>query len=553
MPQTRTRKPKTEYSKRLRKFRSSSERHVLVLEAAIKETEKRHIFRDADELRQCGNELTSIMRKRHEQLVRTKRYRKLKTLYGKYKNSGDEKELAGITQQMNEMQKAYRVTWDDCRTEMISIGKAHGVKSIFSLTRAEDVWSGVEKVLYADGKDIHFRRRGDLPDIRAKQPNRGIVLSVKDNRLWFKYNGISFTYTDRCADRFVKDELYNVLKYLEEPEVKDRHAVETLYKDGICISTYRPCYASLVCKTIRGKLRVYIHLTLEGRAVKKYNRDGSPRHTYGKGNIGCDIGTQTIAYTTDTEAGLKNLAERGNSIKHMERQERRLYRAMNRSRRAMNPDNYNEDGTVKKGPKTWKNSKRYIKLQKKHAEAARISAENRHLAINEDVNHLRSLGSVFITEPKNAKKLQKKAKTDTVNSKGRHNRRKRFGRSIKNRCPGYFQQQVKQKFESTGGVYIEVPADYRASQYDHTADDYRKKKLSERMYRLKDGTKVQRDWYSSFLLYCFDVTCSQIDKEKCRRCFALQHEMEVELINSIIRAGIKVMNSGIRLNKACNS
>lgn len=49
-----------------------------------------------------------------------------------------------------------------------------------------------------------------------------------------------------------------------------------------------------------------------------------------------------------------------------------------------------------------------------------------------------------------------------------------------------------------------MPNDYRASQYDHTADDYIKKKLSDRMYHLADGTLVQQDWYSSFLLYCYD-------------------------------------------------
>ena len=54
------------------------------------------------------------------------------------------------------------------------------------------------------------------------------------------------------------------------------------------------------------------------------------------------------------------------------------------------------------------------------------------------------------------------------------------------------------------GTYIEVLNDYRASQYDHTADDYIKKKLSDRMYHLADGTLVQQDWYSSFLLYCYD-------------------------------------------------
>ena len=81
------------------------------------------------------------------------------------------------------------------------------------------------------------------------------------------------------------------------------------------------------------------------------NKHGSPRHKYGKGMIGADIGTQTVAYTSDTEVGLKNLSERGSSIQTSERKERLLHRAMDRSRRATNPQNYNDDGTVKKAVK----------------------------------------------------------------------------------------------------------------------------------------------------------------------------------------------------------
>jgi hypothetical protein len=95
-------------------------------------------------------------------------------------------------------------------------------------------------------------------------------------------------------------------------------------------------------------------------------------------------------------------------------------------------------------------SKRYGKLRQKHQELCRIVAENRTFAIREQVNHLRTLGDCFVTEPANAKKL----------------------------------------FKTTGGTYIEVPMEYRASQYDHTADTYIKKKLSQRMYCLTDGTKV---------------------------------------------------------------
>ena len=38
-------------------------------------------------------------------------------------------------------------------------------------------------------------------------------------------------------------------------------------------------------------------LTIEGKAKPKYDRFGNPRHKFGKGIIGADIGTQTVAYT----------------------------------------------------------------------------------------------------------------------------------------------------------------------------------------------------------------------------------------------------------------
>ena len=141
-----------------------------------------------------------------------------------------------------------------------------------------------------------------------------------------------------------------------------------------------------------------------------------------------------------------------------------------------------------------------------------------------------------MTEPKNAKKLQKRAKTGK--------RKKRFGKSIKNRCPGYFQSQAKRKFR----IYVEVPNDYKASQYDHTSDEYIKKSLSQRMYKLQDGTRVQRDLYSSFLLYCIDLNTNKIDKNKCIHEFEKQYKNQNETIEHIQMNQIKVMNSGIRVN-----
>lgn len=531
-----------EYKKILKQFHKLSDRHILVAETDMPYSDVMKVVTLSDKIRKAGNELVGLMRKNYDQLMRTKRYRKLRELYGGTEDKDKRKDLA---RQLNKMQTEYNVTWDFCRTSMIPIGKKYNIDAVFALTKAEDVWRSIETCLYDNGETIHFSKYGELPCIRAKQINRGIPISVKDNKVQFKLGKTVFGL--QLNDRFQTDEINAILSYLAEPEIVDSKAVNIFLNEAYCMDTYRPCYATLVPKIIRGKYRVYLHLTIEGKAKPKYDKFGNPRHNYGKGMIGADIGTQTVAYTSDTEIGLKNLSERGNSIQTSERKECLLYRAMDRSRRATNPQNYNNDGTIKKGRKIWKYSNHYKRLKAKHTELCRINAVNRQLAINEDANHLRSLGDVFVTEPKNASKLMKRAKETTINSKGKFNKKKRFGKSIKNRCPSGFQTAVEKKFKVTGGTYIEVPNNYRASQYDHTADDYIKKKLSDRLYKLHDGTEVQRDWYSSYLLYCYDRRAQGIDKNKCITEFDKHYNKEKALIAWIRANRIKVLNSGIKV------
>ena len=236
---------------------------------------------------------------------------------------------------------------------------------------------------------------------------------------------------------------------------------------------------------------------------------------------------------------------------------------MDRSRRANNPGNYNEDGTVKKRSERqpWKKSKRYRKLQKRHAEMCRECAINRKLALNETVNILRSKGDTLITEKQSWKGLQKRAKKEaplklkTENSAQtkdgekvvKAKRRKRFGKSIRIRCPGYFQSRLKFVFENTGGKYVEVPRDYRASQFDHISGEYKRKPLSKRMFNLSDGAVVQRDWYSSFLLYCCTADYEKINRRRCRSEFPLMLKRHDNMIEDIKSSGKKIFNSGIKV------
>ena len=67
------------------------------------------------------------------------------------------------------------------------------------------------------------------------------------------------------------------------------------------------------------------------------------------------------------------------------------------------------------------------------------------------------------------------------------------------------------------------------------------------MYKLTDGTLVQRDWYSSFLLYCYNDKTKGIDKNKCVAEFNKCHNKEKNLIEWIKVNKIKVLNSGIKI------
>ena len=299
-----------EYKKILKKFHKLSDRHILAVETDMPYSDVLRVVALSDKIRKAGNELVGLMRKNYDQLLRTKRYRKLLKLYGDTEDKNKRKALA---KQLSEMQISYNITWDYCRKSMIPIGKKYGIDAVFALTKAEDIWRGIEKCLYGDGGVIHFSKYGDLPCIRAKQINRGIPMSVKNDKLQFKLGKTVFGI--QINDRFQQDEVNSVLSYLAEPEITDNKAVNTLIEDAYCIDTYRPCYVTLVPKMIRSKYRVYLHLTIEGKAKPKYDKHGNLRHKYGKGMIGADIGTQTVAYTSDTEVGLKNLSERGNSIR----------------------------------------------------------------------------------------------------------------------------------------------------------------------------------------------------------------------------------------------
>lgn len=75
--------------------------------------------------------------------------------------------------------------------------------------------------------------------------------------------------------------------------------------------------------------------------------------------IGIDLGIKYLAVTSDGQ-----VFNNPKALYKTQRKLRRLQRKLDRQRRANNPDNYNLNGTIKDGPKTWITSANMIKTEK---------------------------------------------------------------------------------------------------------------------------------------------------------------------------------------------
>ena len=454
-----------------------------------------------------------------------------------YKNLEVKKKEIG--KKLNALYEQYGLTKDNIRQLSIEFNKKHPINSVFALSIFEDVWQALSDLLYRDGKMLHFKSRTkDQPSIRAKQVNRGIVFNTNENdELTIKVGKARGSNREEinlllkpCEkhDFFLMEELEKMIDYLKN----ENNGLVDIYKRMYETTnekqdTYRPCFAKIVFKKIRHKTRVYIQFTLVGKPLQKKDRHGNTRHVFKNGKLGFDLNTQTVDFVGENYVFAANLAERNNrSTKDTENELKNILRKMDKSRRKTNPQNYKPDGTIKKGTKEWVKSNRYKKLEYKLKEKYRRDALFREYANEEIANKQRCHGNILITEKNNVSAWQKRSKkptedTDKIIEKQdkdgttkkikKKKRKKRFGRSILHRCPGGFIAICKNKFDEI--IYVDIM--FRASQYDHTCNQYIKKKLSNRRFMLMNGVIVQRDLYSAFLLYCANIDYTEPDRKLC--------------------------------------
>ena len=205
---------------------------------------------------------------------------------------------------------------------------------------------------------------------------------------------------------------------------------------------------------------------------------------------------------------------------------------MDRSKRSTNPDNYHENGTIKKSRLTWRYSNKYKKLRQKRKELYRKVAVRRKMSHEKIANDILSLGTDIRVETMRFQSLQKRAKNTTRNhTNGKINRKKRFGKSIANRAPAMLLTIIDRKLNYQGLSIKKIDTlATKASQFNHLTGNYTKKQLSERWNDVGEF-RIQRDLYSAFLISNTSETLDSVDVPLCNaqwNNFLELHNIEIE-------------------------
>jgi len=320
---------------------------------------------------------------------------------------------------------------------------------------ASRAFKAVQRIAFGQAKRVRFKGKNQLKSVEGKTNKTGIRYKEKTGCVFWKG-----------------------LKLKAIIDANDAVVVHGL--------SHRVKYCRIVKRIFNGKARFFVQLVLEGESLQKFKAPDKI--------VGLDIGPSTIAVVSDKQASLERFCD---ELKDKQKEIRRLQRKLDRQRRANNPQNYNPDGTIKPGKKTWHSSTRYKKTKTKLANIQRKLAAHRKTLHGNLANRILKLGKNIKTEKLSGVSFSSQLRFSDENKYRAF--QKNFGKSVKNRAPGMFMEIIRRKAENAGGSVVEFSTKTtKLSQYCHKCGKYTKKPLSQRVHTCCN-LNIQRDVYSAFL------------------------------------------------------
>ena len=409
--------------------------------------------------------------------------RDLQALNRKAKLSPEEKEWRKtLHQQMNDCERGLGLSEYSLHAFAAKVNQHFGAPlgaNEFQKA-ATFAWRAFERFRYGLAKRVQFKRRGDP-----------VTIENKTDRYGLRLRGQTVVWSSQCSRE---------LKFPVIVKKGDRYAEQTFLD--------RTKYLRFFEREIRGKRRFFIEAVKEGTPPAKNRR-------YGEGGaaMGIDLSPSTLVAYSPEKAVIEALVP---ELEDIEPELRRINRAIDRSHRATNPGAYAENGAIKKGSRLLP-SRRCLRLKSRRKDLYRKQSAARKQSHEKTANRLIALTTDIKVEDTPVQSWITRAKKTKVNREnGKICSKRRFGKAVARSAPAMLMNIIDRKLRYRGrSLQRVVSTKVKASQFDHSTGQCRKKRLSDR-WCVIDGHKVQRDLYSAFLIsHVTGRKLDVIDQQAC--------------------------------------
>ncbi len=348
-----------------------------------------------------------------------------------------------------------------------------------------------------------FRKRRWLPRCRSAREPVTIISSRSSEKnigpLQFSDNGISWSNGRSLR----KDRVVVTLPALiDKADAVIQHALAK-GEDGQPLHPIRQ--VRIGYRVIRGKRRWFTQLVLEGEAYKK------PWAFQDSGTVGVDMGSKHGAVVAVSAGYAENHLLNSKVAEALQKgrtEERRRARAQDRSKRAMNPDAFDEKGKNIRGKRASNRSKRYLLLSAERQEEQRVLKESKRQQRNALANRIVTLGASVHMEKISHRQWQRSG----------------MGRSMLASTPAALTTAIQHACEKYGREFVEINTrNAKLSQLCHECGKYTKKipsgPIASRISACDCGrVPIQRDLYSAFLASVCN-TYGKVDRDRARKLF----------------------------------
>ena len=452
------------------------------------------------------NRLAGISIRKFHELTNTKEYKKLETIKDKktyFKNHGFSQ--YGFGSYLPFPRVGGKVKTGDDKIIKAICGYKHfttcGINSKIMEQMLVNLWSAYEKKILDNRikvkmKPLHSSYAVSSLSVRVachvNEKNGQILNSFAGFKVSNDFHYVDFTY-DKGGEK-VTDKDGNLIK--KKPTIlRLKLDVKQFTDYELWALKGEIRVIALVRKKIRGKYKYYIQFAIKGE---------KPQRILGKGKVGIDVGPSSVAVVAMNNGKVScHMYPLAPEADIDEKKIKLLQRKIDRSRRANNPDCFNEDGTYIRGKKIKPayQCKNLAKLTSMLQEARRKQSDNRKISHNLLADKILTFGNEFVVEKNEFAGMAKRStKTEISEKTGKFKKKKRYGKSIGNHAPAMFVTLLENKVKSFGGKFYKVNPNIAATQFDFTTQEFTKHELKDRFIMLGDGTLHQRDLMAAFNL-----------------------------------------------------